>query len=72
MSTEQKEEARLIRTWPSSGKKGGVYELRMGGDGEVYCSCPGWKFSKDRPRVCKHIKAWVESVAKGGQNQKVG
>lgn len=65
------DEAKLIRTWPNS-KGTGVYELRQGFDGEIYCSCPGWKFSKVRPRVCKHIKAWADAPGINGQNLKIG
>lgn len=66
------EEAKLIRTWKSASDPDRVYELRIGTDGEVYCSCPAWKFSKARPRVCKHIQAWTDSIVTNGQHLKVG
>ena len=38
------------------GSKGNIYETRIGKDHQVYCTCPGWKFSKNKPKTCKHIK----------------
>lgn len=37
------------------------YELRVGAkDGNVYCTCPAWRFQKTAAgkRTCKHIKAF--------------
>lgn len=36
------------------------YEFTVDKGGEVYCSCPAWRFQKGRSpkdRVCKHLKA---------------
>jgi hypothetical protein len=55
----------VIRTWPSS-KPGKQYELTMGDDGILYCTCMAWKFCKARPRICKHITEWTDAIAKGG------
>lgn len=43
----------------------GVYEIRLGGDGNVYCTCPAWKFQKLPPkeRTCKHMKALSGQIA---------
>jgi predicted nucleic acid-binding Zn finger protein len=60
----------VLRTWPSS-RAGKVYELTLGDDNVLYCTCPAWRFTKKRPRTCKHIEAWQDAVgsaapAKGG------
>lgn len=39
-----------------------VYEVRRGGDGVLYCLCPGWRNCKaapGAPKVCKHTKAYA-------------
>ena len=43
----------------------GTYEIRLGGDGNVYCTCPAWKFQKLPPkeRTCKHMKALSSQIA---------
>lgn len=60
-------EYRVVRTWPSSKGDGKVYELREGRDGQVYCTCPAWRFSKERPRTCKHLAAWADAIAVRGK-----
>jgi len=34
----------------------GSYEIREGGDGQLYCTCPAWKFGQ---RPCKHMQEWA-------------
>jgi hypothetical protein len=37
------------------------YEIRRSMDGaDVYCTCPAWRFSKSRPRNCKHLIGFFE------------
>lgn len=54
----------VLATVPSSSSSA-VYEIRLGGDGNVYCTCPAWKFQKLPPkeRTCKHMKALSGQIA---------
>lgn len=47
-----------IMSVPSSNGKTS-YDIKLGKDGNVYCTCPAWKFQKLHPqqRTCKHIKS---------------
>lgn len=44
----------VLATNKSSSNPSIVYRIIKGGDGVVYCDCPGWKMRKD----CKHLKAY--------------
>lgn len=44
----------LLETWEPKSRPGSFYEVRRGGDGKVYCTCPAWRFSKGH--ACRHIK----------------
>lgn len=56
--------ATVLATVPSS-SGAGSYEIRLGGDGNVYCTCPAWKYQKLPPkeRTCKHMKALSGQIA---------
>jgi hypothetical protein len=59
----------LIRTIKSSSSDR-VYELHVGQDGRLYCTCPGWKFqAAKRNGMCKHVAAYLKEIAGGGQSQ---
>jgi hypothetical protein len=51
----------VLATNPSSSNPSVVYRVLRGGDGVIYCDCPGWKMRKD----CKHLKAY--HAANGSQ-----
>ena len=39
-----------------------MYDICMGNNGHVYCTCPAWKNQKNkqpRERTCKHIRAFI-------------
>jgi hypothetical protein len=40
-----------------------TYNIVRGLDGNVYCTCPAWKFQRltAEGRTCKHIKSWSAS-----------
>lgn len=42
-------------TVPSSRKGSDPYEVTLRGDGSWHCTCQAWKWSKARPKTCKHI-----------------
>lgn len=54
----------ILATVPSSSDPSKSYEIRMGNDGNVYCSCPAWKYQKVPPkeRTCKHIKSLYKAM----------
>lgn len=38
------------------------YEIRRGGDSTTYCTCASWRFSKTRPKSCKHLRAYLAAL----------
>lgn len=51
----------VFETSVASSKKGKKpYRVQLHGDGKWTCECPGWQWSKKRPKSCRHI----EKVAK--------
>lgn len=50
----------VLTTFP--GSKGNLYQIKLGRDGKIYCSCPGWKFCKGSSKTCKHLKSLKESL----------
>jgi hypothetical protein len=57
--------AATLATIPSSSNPEIVYTIKRGADGNVYCSCPAWKFQKLNPknRTCKHLRALAAAMA---------
>ena len=47
-----------------------AHEVRRGADGNVYCTCPSWRFQKNSPlnRTCKHIESWKSETMVGGKS----
>lgn len=40
-----------------------TYEIREGADGNIYCTCPSWRFQRVAPahRSCKHLRSFFAS-----------
>ena len=56
----------VIALFASASKPGHSHEVRVGADGNVYCTCPAWRFQKGVSpigRQCKHTKAAVAGFA---------
>ncbi len=47
----------VLAEFPSRSRPGVTYEVRQGGDGVVYCSCPKWRFQQGRGG-CPHLTDW--------------
>jgi len=50
--------AQLIAVVP--GSAGNHYEIRVGADGVVYCTCWGWTATQSTPKVCKHLRWFLQ------------
>jgi hypothetical protein len=56
----------ILATVPSKSNPEKSYEIHMGKDGNVYCTCPAWKYQKGvspKDRTCKHIKTLYGAMA---------
>lgn len=51
---------RVLETFPSRSSPGTEYEVRQGGDGVVYCTCPQWRQGRGG---CKHLAEWKQRNA---------
>ena len=46
----------VVARFPSKSNPDRVYEVRIGADERVYCTCPAWAFGHGKD--CRHVKAW--------------
>ena len=56
----------LLALFASASKPGHSHEVRVGADGNVYCTCPAWRFQKGVSpigRQCKHTRAAMAQFA---------
>ena len=51
----------LARVQSKSNKKV-KHEICLAADHSIYCKCEGWKFNKDKPKTCRHIRRFKEKV----------
>lgn len=58
----------LLAQYPSKSRPGFSYDVCLGADGNVYCSCPAWRFQHLHPsnRSCLHTKDAVARLTHGG------
>ena len=55
----------VIALFASASKPGHSHEVRVGADGNVYCTCPAWRFQKGVSpigRQCKHTRMAVANM----------
>lgn len=58
-----------LATIPSSSNPEITYKVIRGGDGNVYCTCPAWRFQKGinpKDRTCKHLKKLAAAMKQHG------
>lgn len=53
----------ILATVTSKTNPGRSYDIIMGKDGVMYCSCPAWRFRKD----CKHLQEFMHAVYDNAQ-----
>ena len=55
-----------LATFKSASRPGVTYDVIMGDNQHVYCSCPAWKFQRKPAlqRTCKHIEQFRAAAAK--------
>lgn len=68
MTNATKSNLVVLKTVASKSNPDKHYEIRLGRDNVVYCTCPAWKFSKTtdkfgnkQPKNCKHLKEFRAS-----------
>lgn len=61
--------ATVLATFPSASSPGTRHEVRMGADGNIYCTCPSWRFQHNHPkcRTCQHLKAFEARTVISGR-----
>lgn len=43
-----------VRVWTQDDRS---WEIRKTVAGDIFCTCPAYRFNKDDPRTCKHLTA---------------
>jgi hypothetical protein len=59
-----KKQAKTLKRVQSESRENVFYEIRLGADDNIYCTCPAWKFQRKGvfARSCKHLVAWAKEV----------
>ena len=50
-----KKNSELLDFFESSTNPGQFYEIRLGKDGILYCTCAGWAHSRKEIKCCAHL-----------------
>jgi hypothetical protein len=68
-STTPRFVASVLATFASKSNPAHRHEVRLGADGNVYCTCPSWRFQKNHPtnRSCKHLVAFKSQTVLSGR-----
>lgn len=55
-----------LARYPSSSSPGKEHEVREGGDGVIYCTCPAWRMQK---KQCKHLQDFTQKALRASRVQ---
>lgn len=60
----------VLAVIPSDTDPNEHYEVRIGHDGNVYCTCPAWRFQHRAPgeRTCKHLQGLAKKLGPHATN----
>lgn len=58
--------ATVLATFASKSNPSKSHQVRQGADGNIYCTCPSWRFQHNSPsnRSCKHIVAHLSRTVR--------
>jgi hypothetical protein len=65
-------ERQVLRRYESKSHPGSYHEVRMGRDGVLYCTCPGWRFLKGDIRTCRHIRDFMGAMRRYFSRNPIG
>lgn len=52
--------------YPSS-RRHVIHEIRQRASGEVFCTCPEWRYNPGGKRNCVHMRKWVRHIVRIGK-----
>lgn len=63
--------AKTLATNYSKSNPNKSYDILEGHDGVIYCECPGWKMSKEVPKMCSHLNTFLNTGKAGVTTRKI-